>query len=120
MRLLPALLLAAACAAGSDREADLSLDLAGRTEGPPKACVSASSGTYLVVRDSRTLTYRRGDTVWINRLAAPCPGLTPMSTLVVETHGSSYCLGDRIRAVEPGVSIPGPACLLGRFTPYRR
>jgi hypothetical protein len=120
MRLLPLLLLAAACAAGSAREADLSGELAGRTAGPARDCVPASSGANLVARDSRTLVYRRGATLWVNRLAAACPGLDPTSTLIVELHGSQYCRGDHFRTVEPGRNIPGPICLLDRFTPYRR
>ena len=119
MRLLPLLVLAA-CAGGPAREADLSLELAGRTAGPPQDCAPASAGDSLVARDPHTLVYRRGDTIWVNRLAAACPGLGPMSTLIVEVHGSQYCRGDRIRATEPGRVIPGPSCLLGAFTPYRR
>jgi hypothetical protein len=120
MRLLPLLLIASACAAGSAREADLSRDLAGRSAGAGRDCVGTSPAAGLAVRDSQTLVYRRGDTIWVNRLAAACPGLDPMSTLIVEAHGSQYCRGDQIRAVEAGRSIPGPICLLGSFTPYRR
>ena len=119
MRLLPPLLLAA-CAAGSAREGDLSGELAGRIAGPPRDCVPVSAGDSLVARDKQTLLYRRGDTIWVNRLPAPCPGLDQMSTLVVEVHGSSHCRGDPVRAVEPGRSIPGPICRLGPFTPWRR
>jgi hypothetical protein len=120
MRLLPLLILASACAADSVREADLSRELAGRSPGSPQDCVAASPGANLAARDSQTLVYRPGGTIWVNRLAAACPGLDPMSTLVIEAHGSRYCRGDRIRAVEPGQSIPGPTCSLGPFTPYRR
>ena len=119
MRLLPLLLLAA-CAAGPAGQADLSRELGGRSAGAPQNCVPAAAGDSLVARDSQTLVYRRGDTIWVNRLAAPCPGLNPMSTLVVEVHGSSHCRGDPVRAVEPGRSLPGPICLLGSFTPWRR
>ena len=121
MRLLPLLLVATACAAPSARrDADLSDELAGHTAGPPRDCVSASPGGSLAPRDRQTLVYRRGDTIWVNRLADACPGLDPTSRLIVEVHGSQYCRGDRIRAIEPGLAIPGPICLLGRFTPYRR
>jgi hypothetical protein len=120
MRLLPLVLIASACAAGAAREADLSSELAGRSAGPPQDCVGTSTDAGLAVRDSQTLVYRRGDAIWVNRLAAACPGLDPMSTLIVDAHGSQYCRGDPIRAVEAGRSIPGPICLLGPFTPYRR
>jgi hypothetical protein len=120
MRLLPLLLLASACASSSAREAELSLDLAGRTAGPSEECVPTSTGVNLVPRDSRTLVYSLGDTVWVNRLDSACPGLDAMSTLVIEAHGSRYCRGDRIRALSPGQSIPGPYCVLRSFTPWRR
>jgi len=120
MRLLPLLLLASACAAGPAPEADLSDELAGRAAGPSQDCVSASPGVNLVARDRQTLVYTQGDTIWVNRLAAAYPGLDPMSTLIVEAQGAQYCRGDRVQGVEPGLSIPGPACPLGSFTPYRR
>ena len=77
-------------------------------------------GSSLVARGRQTLVYERGDTIWVNRLAAPCPGLGEMSQIVIEVHGSRYCRGDPFRTREPGLTIPGPICLLGRFTPYRR
>ena len=120
MRLLPFLILVSACATGSAREADLGGELAGRSAGPPQDCVSTSPGVNLAPRDSQTLVYSRGDTIWVNRLPAACPGLNAISTLVIEAHGSLYCRNDRIRAVEPGQSIPGPMCRLGSFTPWRR
>ncbi|HEX8573259.1 MAG TPA: hypothetical protein VF759_10965 [Allosphingosinicella sp.] len=119
MRLLPLLLLTA-CAAGPAGEADLSEELAGRSAGPPQDCVPASTLGNLAPRDSMTLAYRSGDTIWLNRLAATCPALRPTSTLIVEAHGSQYCRGDRFRTVEPGQSIPGGSCVLGPFTPWRR
>lgn len=124
MRLLPILLLTAACAAtgsGPSRgETDLAAELAGRTAGEPRECVSTSNGSSLVARGRQALVVERGDTLWVNRLAAPCPGLHEMSQIVIEVHGSQYCRGDRFRTREPGLSVPGPICVLGSFTPYRR
>jgi hypothetical protein len=117
MRLLPFLLLASACAAGSAREGDLSSELAGRSQGLAQECVFASTGANLTPRDSRTLVYAEGGTIWVNRLEAACRGLDPMSTLIVEAHGTRYCRGDRIRAAGFGQSIPGPSCALGRSRP---
>jgi hypothetical protein len=115
MRTLLPLLALAACAGSSPAD-----DLAGRTAGPAEDCVPTSTGAGLVARDSRTLVYRQGATLWVNRLAAACPGIHPLSTLIVDVQGGQYCRGDRVRGVEPGQSIPGPACLLGPFTPWRR
>ncbi len=124
MRPLPLLLLTAACAATggapSSGEADPARELAGRTAGKPRACVPASSGTSLVARGRQALVYDQGDTIWVSRLAAPCPGLDEMSQIVIELHGSQYCRGDHFRARHAGQSLSGPICVLESFTPYRR
>jgi hypothetical protein len=124
MRLLPLPLLLAACAATgggpSTSEADLARELAGRTAGEPRDCVSTAQGSNLVARGRQTLVYERGDTIWVNRLKAECPGLEELSQLIVEVHGSQYCRGDRFRTRQPGMNIRGPICVLDRFTPYRR
>ena len=124
MRLLPLLLLTAACAATgagpSGGEAGLSSELAGRTAGAVRDCVSMSQGANLAPRGRDTLLYRSGDTIWVNRLASSCPGLDEMSQIVIEVHGSQYCRGDHFKARDAGQSIPGPICVLGSFTPYRR
>lgn len=124
MRLLPLLFLTAACAATgagpSREEAELASELAGRSAGEPRECVAIAPGSSLVPRGRQALVYRRGDTLWVNRLAGPCPGLDAMSQIVIEVHGSRYCRGDHFRAGEPGLTIPGPICVLGGFTPYRR
>jgi hypothetical protein len=125
MRLLPLLLLLApACAAGggapSGGETGLARELVGRSPGEPRDCVSASPGSSLVARGPQILVFERGDTVWVNRLRAECPGLEETSQLIIEVQGSQYCRGDRFRAREPGLSIPGPVCVLGSFTPHRR
>ncbi|HEX9946441.1 MAG TPA: hypothetical protein VGA98_02775 [Allosphingosinicella sp.] len=124
MRLLPLLLFASACAAANDGpssgETDLTRELAGRTAGPPQDCVSASSGATLVPRGRQALVYERGDTIWVNRLRAECPGLDEMSQLIIEVNGGRHCRGDRFRTRRSGESVPGPICVLGSFTPYRR
>ena len=125
MRLIPIFLLfLAGCAAAeggpAESEADLTRELAGRTAGEPRDCVSTSTGANLVPRGRQTLVYESGDTIWVNRLRAECPGMRELSQLIVEVNGSQYCRGDRFRTREPGTSIPGPICVLDRFTPYRR
>lgn len=124
MRLLPLLLLATGCAAGGDPpsggETGMTRELAGRSAGEPRDCVPTSTGSTLVARGPQTLVYERGGTIWVNRLGAQCPGLDETSQLVIQVQGSQYCRGDRFQAREPGLSIPGPICVLDRFTPYRR
>ncbi|MBV8686567.1 MAG: hypothetical protein JOZ90_11660 [Alphaproteobacteria bacterium] len=117
------LLAAAGCAApqprGGGEAADLQAELAGRIEGRAESCVPSEPQTSLHIVDARTLTYRRGRTLWVNRLESDCPGLRPMDTLIVETHGGQHCRGDHVRSTPYGGGIPGPVCILGDFTPYR-
>lgn len=121
MRHLLLLLLLAGCAQplGPPDEGGALARMAGAPTGPAQACVSPAQSEALTVIDRQTVAYRVGRTLWVNRLESPCPGLTPTSTLLVERFGSQVCRGDRLRTIEHGLSIPGPACLLGDFTPHR-
>lgn len=124
MRLLPLLLLPSACAAATDApssgERGLERELAGRTAGEPENCVAVGTGSGLVPRGRQALVHERGDTIWVNRLRSECPGLDGTSQIVIDLHGSRYCRGDRFRTRHSSESIPGPVCVLGSFTPYRR
>lgn len=95
-------------------------EVAGRTAGKPQSCISPFGSQNLRVVNPQMVAYGTGTTVHVNRLRAPCPGLEPMNTIIVESHGGQYCSGDHIRGIEPGATIPGPVCLLGDWTPYRR
>jgi hypothetical protein len=111
------------CAAGqgATQESEaFARDLATRTAGEPRNCIPATAGQGLTIVDRRTVIADRGGTIWVNRLEADCPGMRPLGTLVVQTQGSQYCRGDQVRAIEPGLTIPGPICILREFTPYRR
>ena len=115
-------LLVAGCAAVPAAErgpSELDLLLEGRVAAETRTCVSTQSGSNLTPVDGRSIAYRDGATIWVNRLAATCPGLAPDDIIVIEPSGSQYCRGDRFRAVEPGRSIPGATCILGDFTAYR-
>ena len=125
MRALILAIVLSGCVTGSDfaegDEAELALELEGRVAGAAQRCVSTTPSEALTIVSADTLVLRRGGTIWVNRLEGNCPGLRPLHTLVVEPSLSGqYCRNDRVRAVEPGSSIPGPICPLGDFTPYRR
>jgi len=64
--------------------------------------------------------YQEGRTVWRNELPVECRALEAGNTMVIEVNGGQLCNNDRFRMVEPGQSIPGPYCRLGKFTPYRK
>jgi hypothetical protein len=118
--LLPAVAgLLAGCTVAEPGRDEVAAATAGRTAGPPENCVPIESQQPLHVLDRQTLAVDIGRTTWINRLQAPCPGLDASATLVTETWGGRYCRGDHVRSISPGMSIPGPVCVLGTFTPYR-
>ena len=94
--------------------------IAGRVAGPPKTCISNNPAENLHVLDPQTVAYGYGRTIYINRLAAPCPALSQFNTIIAEAStGNEYCRGDRVRGLEPGAIIAGPSCNLGDWVPYR-
>ena len=101
-------------------ERELADALKGRVAGEPTSCINSMMGNGPQIIDSRTILYRQGAKVWRNDLDGGCPGLDPGDTLIVEIHGSQLCRLDTIRVREPGSSIPGPSCRLGKFTPYTK
>jgi len=109
----------AACAPAAPPSDTAFSELAGRVAGPAQSCVSAYPTTNLRPLNEATLVYGAGRTIYVNRLRAPCPGLTPTSTLFLDVRGSQYCSGDHFRTVETGSMIPGAVCLLGDWLPYR-
>ncbi len=121
--------LLAGCAGGPEPEARLSakqqadLDkvLAGKVAGEPVSCVSAvGAGANLRAVSDELLVYRVSRSlVYTNRLSGSCPGLSRGDTLVLNLHGSQYCRGDIARTVDLPSGIPGGACALGDFVPYR-
>ena len=95
--------------------------LAGRVPiGPPRTCVSQFGDDHMQVIDAQTIGYEQGRTLYVNRLAAPCPGVHQLNTLITESHGGMHCRGDHIRGIEPGAIIAGPVCILNDWVPYAR
>ena len=94
--------------------------VAGRVAGAPQICIPVTPAENLHAVDAQTIAYGFGRTIFINRLASPCPGLGETNTIIVEANpGNRYCRGDRVRGLETGAIIPGPSCNLGDWVPYR-
>ena len=117
---IAATLIAGCAAPPSPPGPPVAQETAARVPGPAQACISTNPQQNLHAIDASTLAYGSGRTIFINRLGAACPGITPTSTLIVEpgTPGD-YCRGDVVRGREIGASIPGPACVLSAWVPYR-
>ena len=112
---------AVACAPAQPADAPAAIpELAGRTAGTPRSCVSIDSAASLRIVDAATVLYTTGSTVWLNRLASQCPGVSGFDILITHPTGSQYCRGDFVQSVDPVSKIPGPSCVLGDFIPYRR
>ena len=126
MRSLTALLITACAIAGCTRPAEppgaaFTRELAGRVAGPPQSCISAFPNQNLRAIDASTIAYGSGRTIYVNHLTGGCPGLADLGTIIVDAQdGSQYCRGNRVRGLEIGSIIPGPACPLGDWIPYRR
>lgn len=92
---------------------------AARVAGTPVDCVDQARIGGPDIVDARTIIYRQSlKRIWRNDLDGACPALRPTATLIIEVYGSQLCSGDRFRAQEPGMIIPGAYCRLGKFTPY--
>jgi hypothetical protein len=129
MAILMGALALAGCAASAEMQAsdearaskELAGALKGRTAGEPRDCISASGLNGPQIIDSDTLIYREsGRRIWVSELGAKCPGMQPLNTIVIELHGSQICRNDRFRVLEGGSTIPGPTCMMGKFTPYTK
>lgn len=122
MRFSPILLVVAGCTASqasADRNALISV-VGKRVAGQPQRCVPIlSPRNALQAIDNRTLFYRSGRTIWINRLPDDCPRLGPNSRMAVNIIGNRYCRGNSVHLFEPGSTTPVTVCALGDFTPYR-
>lgn len=122
-RMICATLLLAGCAPLAEPNSGVNVverELAGRVAGEPKRCVPVVNQEAIRIAGPRTLHYRRGETIWVNRQERDCFGSGGLATLIVEPSGGSYCNGDHVRRLEPGSSIPGPTCLMRDWIPYRR
>ena len=94
--------------------------LAGRVAGPPRQCINLSqTGANLTIVDATTIEYRQsGRRLWRTSPVGGCPGMRPLNRLVIDAYGTQVCRNDRFRTVEPNLSIPGPYCRFGAWTPY--
>lgn len=119
--MVAAALLLGSCAMPQPEPQGLPIELAGRIAGPPQRCVPVDQTSSLRVSetDRHTLVYGNGRIVWANHLGDHC-GFRQDDVLVTQPFGSSHCRGDIVRSIDRTSRIPGPACILGDFVPFRR
>jgi hypothetical protein len=106
----------------AEDEARLAAALSGMTAGPAQDCVTehdlGSNESY----GSRTILFHgpTDDVVYVNRLAAACPGLDSGLALEVRTPAVRLCRGDIATVFDPVSGSEFGGCSLGKFTPYHR
>ena len=122
LRTLLIALFAGSCAAPQPEQPQRPpVELAGRTSGAAQRCVSIEQSEALRVSNTNrhVLVYGSGRTIWANHLGQQC-GFGRDDVLVTEPIGSYHCRGDLVRSFDRYSRIPGPACVLGDWAPYRR
>jgi hypothetical protein len=115
------LLVASAAPSTAAEQRHPAKELAGRTAGAPERCVQFRPGAQFRISDSdrHMLLYGSGKTIWANDLGNQC-GFRWNDVLVTRSDGSFYCRGEIVRSVDNLSRIPGPACILNDFVPYKR
>ena len=120
LMLIVAALLASCTQPATPPGASLAQETAGRIAGPPQSCIPTEAPHGLRVIDSETVAFGEGKTIYVSHFGAPCPGIEPTTTLIVEPGtAGQYCRGDHVRGREMGANISGPVCILGDWLPYK-
>jgi hypothetical protein len=103
-------------------DAKLAAALSGMTAGPAQDCVSESGLGSSEPYGARTILFHgpTDNVVYVNRLAAMCPGLDAGLALRVQTPATRLCRGDIVTVFDPMSGTEFGGCSLGTFTPYRR
>lgn len=104
-----------------EAEARLQEALAGRTAGPPVACVQQREIRGRRSIDEQTILFEAtGSTVYVNRTRNACAGMRSWHALRTRTLGTSLCEGDLVVPFDSTSGIEYGGCTLGEFIPYRR
>ena len=117
--------LAGCTAVASDRRdrseaAELRDALKDRVAGQPQRCIQPTriDGPQII---GQTLLYREGSRLWRTDPVDGCPSLRGDPIIIAEVYGGQLCRNDRFRTLQRGgMTIPGPYCRYGDFTPYTR
>ena len=113
LALLPLLALAGSSIAADRPKAD--------RHGP--SCISDFNRSNPTPLPDGRLLFRsepsRGQSYVASFKGGGCPGMHTLSTIIVDRFSSSeYCEGDKVRAIDPPQTIPGPICIIDHFEPY--
>ena len=96
--------------------------LAGRTPGEPVSCIGNMRGSDMQIVDDRTILYREGGTIYVQKPSGGCHGLgSGHYTLLTRLHGSTrLCRGQIGEVVDRVSGFTYGSCVFGDFVPYRK
>ena len=101
-------------------EAELAELLEGRVAGEPRSCIRTIGSRNLNQIDGTALTYRDGDTVWVNYTRNPADIDDSEIMVIKRFSGTNLCRTDQIELVSrPGGFLTG-VLFLDEFVPYTR
>ena len=101
-------------------EAKLAKLLNGRVAGEPQNCISTTGSRSLKQIDGTALTYRDGDTVWVNYTRNPAD-IDDSEIMVIKRFSStSLCRSDQIRLVDRTAGFLSGLIFLDDFVPYTK
>ena len=101
-------------------EAKLAKLLDGRVAGEPQNCISTTGSRSLRQIDGTALTYRDGDTVWVNYTRNPAD-IDDSEIMVIKRFSStSLCRSDQIRLVDRTAGFLSGLIFLDDFVPYTK
>lgn len=99
-------------------EAKLAKLLDGRVAGEPQNCISTTGSRSLKQVDGTALTYRSGDTVWVNYTRNP-QSIDDSDIMVIKRFsGSRLCRSDQVHLVDRTVGFLSDVLMLDDFVPY--
>ena len=94
--------------------------LDGRVAGEPQSCIRTLGSRNLSQIDGTALTYRDGDTVWVNYTRNPAD-IDDSEIMVIKRFSStSLCRSDQIRLVDRTAGFLSGLIFLDDFVPYTK
>lgn len=94
--------------------------LDGRVAGEPQSCIRTLGSRNLSQIDGTALTYRDGDTVWVNYTRNP-DNIDDRDIMVIDRFsGSSLCRTDQVKLVDRVNGFLSGILLLDEFVPYKK
>ena len=94
--------------------------LDGRVAGEPQSCIRTLGSRNLSQIDGTALTYRDGDTVWVDYTRNP-DSIDDRDIMVIDRFsGSSLCRTDQVKLVDRVNGFLSGILLLDQFVPYKK